>query len=340
MSSDLQNQYENFKKTMKKAEYKEQFAFEYVKDNNPTFFLRILHYILIEYNSSFYKSLVDKGYELYSKNDLRFTEQVFKMLQLEFNYKSSINIAQFLSEQYLEHKLILINDIFNEVLQRTKKEKKVNVFKGQENSSYIQNTQNIQNTQKQQESNNKQKPQVFVQRENFQSEDDEEDIEQPKRPEPYKITQQNELAPRITTCNQEQYQLLEQQCNYTQQCIYAQQYQQQPSPPQSDDKNDSQNEIQAQQSFKQKINQVQQSYQTQPNIQVQQNYQTQQNNSAQQQNGVSHQDLQKLMQVILLSNDNIKSVMQKFSELQTTVNMALTNFDQRLTRLELKIRDQ
>ncbi|CAD8077706.1 unnamed protein product [Paramecium primaurelia] len=315
MSSDLQNQYENFKKTMKKAEYKEQFAFEYVKDNNPTFFLRILHYILIEYNSSFYKSLVDKGYELYSKNDLRFTEQVFKMLQLEFNYKSSINIAQFLSEQYLEHKLILINDIFNEVLQRTKKEKKVNIFKGQENSSQLQNTQ------KQQESNNKQKAQVFVQRENFQSEDDEEDIEQPKRPEPYKITQQNELVPRTVSCNQEQYQQLE-QCNYTQQ------YQQQPSPPQSDEKNDSQNEIQAQQTFKQKINQVQQNYQTQPINQVQQS------------NGVTHQDLQKLMQVIMLSNDNIKSIMQKFSELQTTVNIALTNFDQRLTRLELKIRDQ
>ncbi|CAD8177506.1 unnamed protein product [Paramecium pentaurelia] len=315
MSSDLQNQYENFKKTMKKAEYKEQFAFEYVKDNNPTFFLRILHYILIEYNSSFYKSLVDKGYELYSKNDLRFTEQVFKMLQLEFNYKSSINIAQFLSEQYLEHKLILINDIFNEVLQRTKKEKKVNLFKGQENSSQLQNTQ------KQQESTNKQKAQVFVQRENYQSEDDEEDIEQPKRPEPYKITQQNELVPRIVSCNQEQYQQLE-QCNYTQQ------YQQQPSPPQSDEKNDSQNEIQAQQTFKQKINQVQQNYQTQPINQVQQ------------QNGVTHQDLQKLMQVIMLSNDNIKSIMQKFSELQTTVNIALTNFDQRLTRLELKIRDQ
>ncbi|CAD8086317.1 unnamed protein product [Paramecium sonneborni] len=320
MSSDLQNQYENFKKIMKKADYKEQFAFEYVKDNNPTFFLRILHYILIEYNQNFYKSLVDKGYELYSKNDLRFTEQVFKMLQLEFNYKSSINIAQFLSEQYLEHKLILINDIFNEVFQRTKKEKKVNVnlFKGQENSSYIQNTQKLQ------ESNNKQKVQVFVQKESFQSEDDEEDIEQIKRPEPYKISQQNELIPRMTSCNQEQFQQLEQQFNYTQQ------YQQQPSPPQSDEKNDYQNEMQVQQVFKQKMNQVQ----------VQQNPTTQLNNQVQQQNCVTHQDLQKLMQVIMLSNDNIKSIMQKFSELQTTVNIALANFDQRLTRLELKIRDQ
>ncbi|CAD8174853.1 unnamed protein product [Paramecium pentaurelia] len=313
MSSDLQNQYENFKKTMKKAEYKEQFAFDYVKDNNPTFFLRILHYILIEYNSGFYKSLVDKGYELYSKNDLRFTEQVFKMLQLEFNYKLSINIAQFLSEQYLEHKLILINDIFNEVLQRTKKDKKVNLFKGQENTSYLQNTQ------KQQESNNKQKTQILVQRENLQIEDDEEDIEQPKRPEPYKITSQNELVQRMPSYNQEQYQEFEQQSNY------QLQYQQQPSPPQSNQKNEYQNEIQ--QAFKQQINQVQQNYPIQTNNYIQQNC-------------VTHQDLQKLMQVILLSNDNIKSIMQKFSELQTTVNIALANFDQRLTRLELKIRDQ
>ncbi|CAD8084549.1 unnamed protein product [Paramecium sonneborni] len=318
MSNDLQNSYENLKKIMKKADYKEQFSFEYVNNNNPTFFLRILHYILNEYNSSFYKSLVDKGYERYSKNELRFIEQVFKMLQLEFNYKSQINIAQFLSEQYLEHKLILINDIFNEVFQRTKKEKKVNQLKGQENIS------NIQNTQKLQESNNKQKTQVFVKRENFQTEDDEEDIEQLKRPEPYKINLQNELVPRMTSCNQEQFQQqLEQQCNYTQK------YEQQPFPPQSDEKNDYQNEIQVQQAFKQKINQVQ----------VQQNLTTQSNNQIQQ-NNVTHQDLQKLMQVIMLSNDNIKSIMQKFSELQTTVNIALANFDQRLTRLELKIRDQ
>ncbi|CAD8180311.1 unnamed protein product [Paramecium octaurelia] len=315
MSSDLQNQYENFKKTMKKAEYKEQFTFDYVQDNNPTFFLRILHYILIEYNSGFYKSLLDKEYELQSKNDLRFTEQVFKMLQFEFNYKSSINIAQFLSEQYLEHKFILINDIFNEVLQRTKKDKKVNLFKGQENSSHLQNTQ------KSQESNNKQKTQVFVQREIFQTEDDEEDIEQPKRPEPYKITQQNELVQKMSSYNQEQYEELDQQCNYTLQL------QQQPSPPQSNQKNEYQNEIQFLQAFRQQINQVSQIYPIQPNNYIQQN-------------GVTHQDLQKLMQVILLSNDNIKTIMQKFSELQTTVNIALANFDQRLTRLELKIRDQ
>lgn len=50
---------------------------------NPFIFLKIIHYVILDYNPEFYKSilidfhnlgLLDKDYELYSKNDLRFIE--------------------------------------------------------------------------------------------------------------------------------------------------------------------------------------------------------------------------------------------------------------------------
>lgn len=46
-----------------------------------------MHFVLIDYDSNFYKMILNKNYELYSKNDLRFIEQVYRLLIKEYNYK-------------------------------------------------------------------------------------------------------------------------------------------------------------------------------------------------------------------------------------------------------------
>ena len=66
-----------------------------------------MHFMFIDYSEAIYKYLIEKNYELYSKNDLRFMECVYKILVRkkttnvfnsfffkikEFNYKPFLNI--------------------------------------------------------------------------------------------------------------------------------------------------------------------------------------------------------------------------------------------------------
>lgn len=114
MSGDIQNHAEKLKALLRKVDYPERLTFDQIHDQNPTVFLKILHFVLIDYSPDFYKGsstltlgLLEKNYELYSKNDLRFVEQVFKLCTKELNYKPALVISQFLSETFLEHKVPL-----------------------------------------------------------------------------------------------------------------------------------------------------------------------------------------------------------------------------------------
>ena len=47
---------------------------------NPGVFLQIVHHALVEYSQQVYEHIMQKDYELYSKNDLRFMQCVYKIL--------------------------------------------------------------------------------------------------------------------------------------------------------------------------------------------------------------------------------------------------------------------
>jgi len=60
-----------------------------------------------------------KNYQLFSKNDLRFLEQVYKILLAEFALKPQITKEQFLSLNYLEQKVSMTCEVVNKVLAET-----------------------------------------------------------------------------------------------------------------------------------------------------------------------------------------------------------------------------
>ncbi|KAM3131026.1 hypothetical protein pb186bvf_016838 [Paramecium bursaria] len=289
--SDIQNQSERLKQLLRKVEYTEKLNFEQLQQSNPTSFLRIMHFILIDYSNEFYKSIIQNGYELYSKNDLRFVEQVYKYLNKELNYKPSINICQFLSEQYLEHKIIMIADLISEVLKRAPKKKKIE--KAPEPEIKIEKEKSI----KQAKPIKKEKSfEIFVEKENHPcnqlsnqtyTEEDEE-LQPIQRPQPYQLQRNKQQSPESP----------------------LQQIQQKSAIGSED--------------VKQKVQQKDEDKINQPN-------------DVMSQQPVTQQDLQKLMAVIMMSNENIKMVMNKFAELQFTVNSALQNFNSRLTALEEKM---
>lgn len=80
-------------------------------------FLQIIHHAVISFSEEFYTSLIDKGYELFSKSDKKFMESVFKFLFTEFDCKPTITISNFFTNTFLEQKLILTNTIIDIILK-------------------------------------------------------------------------------------------------------------------------------------------------------------------------------------------------------------------------------
>ncbi|KAL4439098.1 hypothetical protein ABPG74_008873 [Tetrahymena malaccensis] len=120
----LQNQSEILKRNLQKINFQQNVSFQVFQDKNPIIFLQILHYAIINYNVDFYKYLIDKGYELFSKSDLNFMQSVYKFLQKEYEYKPPISLEQFFTNIYLEKKLIICNDILEIVIKNTVEKQK------------------------------------------------------------------------------------------------------------------------------------------------------------------------------------------------------------------------
>ena len=67
--------------------------------------LPMLHYSLLSYSRHIAKLLLENGYELYAKSDLRFMEEVLKLSRSVFNTRPELSAAQFLASGYAERKL-------------------------------------------------------------------------------------------------------------------------------------------------------------------------------------------------------------------------------------------
>jgi hypothetical protein len=60
--------------------------------------LPLLHFGLLSHSKVLAAFLIDAGYDLYSQNDLRFTQGVFKLMRDEFEYQPEVQCAQFLTD--------------------------------------------------------------------------------------------------------------------------------------------------------------------------------------------------------------------------------------------------
>lgn len=62
--------------------------------------LPLLHHALLGYSKAVAEKLLEKGYELHGKSDMRFVETAFKALRELFDYRPSLTPAQFLQKGY------------------------------------------------------------------------------------------------------------------------------------------------------------------------------------------------------------------------------------------------
>merc|ERR1719265_274967 len=77
----------------------------------PEAFLPILHYIFLNFSRYFSRFVVEKGYDLSGKNDLRFVETVFRFGRKELNYRPVLTVTQFFAEGFSECKVTFCSDM-------------------------------------------------------------------------------------------------------------------------------------------------------------------------------------------------------------------------------------
>jgi hypothetical protein len=78
---------------------------------NPVMYLRLLHFFFLEYSPELKKNIIDNGYTLQTATDLSFVEQIMRMLQLDYNYRSKLPVANFFKQKFALQKLTLCCDV-------------------------------------------------------------------------------------------------------------------------------------------------------------------------------------------------------------------------------------
>jgi hypothetical protein len=82
-----------------------------VLEGNPVMYLRLLHFFFLEYSPELKKAIVDKGYTLQTATDMSFVEQIMRLLQVEFDYRSKLPTGNFFKQKFALQKLTLCLDV-------------------------------------------------------------------------------------------------------------------------------------------------------------------------------------------------------------------------------------
>jgi hypothetical protein len=85
---------------------------------NPVMYLRLLHFFFLEYSPELKKNIINSGYTLQTATDLSFVEQIMRMLQMVYNYRSKLSVADFFKQKFALQKLTLCSDIIRMVKVR------------------------------------------------------------------------------------------------------------------------------------------------------------------------------------------------------------------------------
>ncbi|XP_076409430.1 centrosomal protein of 44 kDa isoform X4 [Peromyscus maniculatus bairdii] len=82
--------------------------------------LPIISYSLTSYSPYISELLMESNVDLISKNDVRFTDTVYKLLRDQFDYKPILTKKQFIQSGFAEWKIQIVCDILNCVMKKHK----------------------------------------------------------------------------------------------------------------------------------------------------------------------------------------------------------------------------
>eukprot|EP01083_Nonionella_stella_P035159 96032_1 len=96
---DINQHYEQLRRLLVKLGYPHSVDKERICNGITTELLPLLHYGLLSHSKLLASFILDSGYDLYQKNDLRFTEGIYKLLRKEFKHNPMLQCSQFLTDK-------------------------------------------------------------------------------------------------------------------------------------------------------------------------------------------------------------------------------------------------
>lgn len=110
-TGDVRGNIERLKAELRKVQYPGPVDDKMLANGEPGAFLPMLHYALLSFSRTVARALLDRGFDLAGKSDLRFIEGVIRVLQDVFNYRPGLLPGQILTRGFAERKVILVHDI-------------------------------------------------------------------------------------------------------------------------------------------------------------------------------------------------------------------------------------
>ncbi|KAK2909009.1 hypothetical protein QQF64_000954 [Cirrhinus molitorella] len=129
-TGDLKGCLRKLEACLRSLKYAKEVDYQRLAVGDPSACLPIVSFAFTSFSPSLTELLVDYGVELTGMNDLRFIENVYKVLRDVFSYKPLLTKQQFLQFGFAERKAIILCDIIGLVLNKhkelTKESKHVN----------------------------------------------------------------------------------------------------------------------------------------------------------------------------------------------------------------------
>ena len=110
-TGDLQGNLEKLRSELKRARFDGELGLDLLAGGDPVGFLPLLHFALLRSSKNVSRWLVDNGYDLFGKTDLRFVETVYRLVRQEFGYRHTLTCKQFLSVGFAERKILFAIDL-------------------------------------------------------------------------------------------------------------------------------------------------------------------------------------------------------------------------------------
>lgn len=86
----------------------------------PEMYLRLVHFLFLEYSPEIRSWLVSKGYTLLTATDLVFVQQVFKIMQTEFGYRPKLTVDNFFKPKFALQKITMCCDLVKLIKDKSK----------------------------------------------------------------------------------------------------------------------------------------------------------------------------------------------------------------------------
>lgn len=110
-TGDLYNNLERLRLELRVLRYDGPFDTRALAAGEPAAFLPLLHHAFLGHSAHVAQWLGARGYELYSKSDMRFVELVFRIARAEFGYRHTLTPAQMLTAGFAERKALFAVDM-------------------------------------------------------------------------------------------------------------------------------------------------------------------------------------------------------------------------------------